>query len=209
MFFWYLGGRTVCNANLLWKPFHGLNPMRSLIQTMPKLAEEVMNRCVSLSYLPQHHPDYSEEFDFSLLASCDVENEDDSKSFSFFGPTVMVEWERETLLMHPLTQALLQWKWRTVGMPLFWINFLAFVCPFTAFTATVKGKQLIRAPSSTLPDEEDHKIFQKKDSFSVAIPVIIAIFIIIHMMKELYQITVQRWRYLIHFTNSVEWTYYL
>lgn len=194
------------------KPFHGLNPMRSLIQTMPKLAEEVMNRCVSLSDLPRHHPDYFKEFDFSLLSSCDAESGDDSKSFNFFGPAVMVEWERETLLMHPLTQALLQWKWRTVGMPLFWVNFLsylAFVCLFTAFATIERGQQLLRKPGSTPPDDEDHKIFRNKNSFSIAIPVIIAIFIIIHMMKELYQISVQRWRYLTHFTNFVEWTCYL
>lgn len=194
------------------KPFHGLNPMRSLIQTMPRLAEVVLSRCVSLSNLPRHHKDYFEEFDFSLLASCDVESGDDSRCFNFFGPAVMVEWERETLLMHPLTQALLQWKWRTVGMPLFWVNFLsylAFVCLFTSFAATERGQQLLRGPRSTLSDEEDHKIFQKKNSFSIAIPVIIAIFIIIHMTKELYQISVQRWRYLTHFTNFVEWTCYL
>ncbi|XP_015748041.1 PREDICTED: transient receptor potential cation channel subfamily A member 1-like [Acropora digitifera] len=186
--------------------------MRSLIQTMPRLAEVVLSRCVSLSDLPRHHPDYFEEFDFSLLASCDVESGDDSRCFSFFGPAVMVEWERETLLMHPLTQALLQWKWRTVGMPLFWVNFLsylAFVCLFTAFAVTERGKQLLREPHSTLSDEEDHKIFQNKNSFSIATPVIIAIFIIIHMTKELYQISVQRWRYLTHFTNFVEWTCYL
>ncbi|XP_068747164.1 transient receptor potential cation channel subfamily A member 1-like [Montipora capricornis] len=196
------------------KAFSGINPMKGLIQTMPKLAGEVLDRCVTHSDLPRHHPDYFVEFDFSLLASCDIENEEDNKSHgdSFFGPAVMVEWEREDLLMHPLTQALLQWKWRTVGLPLFWINFLsylAFVCLFTVFATTERGKQLVHKANSAQSDQEDHKIFRYKNSFSTGTPVVIAIFIFIHMMRELYQIGVQRWRYLTHFTNFIEWTCYL
>lgn len=192
----------------------GINPMKSLIQTMPRLAEEVMNKCVTYSDLSPHDPEYSVTFDFSFLAPCDNKGEDESKTegSGFFGPATMVECEREDLLMHPLSQALLQWKWNTVGKPLFWCNFLtyfAFVCLLNVFVVTEREKQLVLSSKFENSSSEDEKIFRFKSTFSSGAPVIIAIFICIHMLKEIYQIIVQQWRYFTHFTNLTEWCCYL
>ena len=191
------------------------NPMKSLIQTMPKVAEGVMNKCITFSDLPRCDPEYSVTFDFSLLAPFDGDStEDTNKSGEnpFFGPPVMVEWEREGLLTHPLSQALLQWKWMTVGLPLFWCNFLtylAFVSLFTAFTVTEREKQLVHSEQSANASDEDDKMFSNKSKFSTWTPVVIVIFICIHMLKEIYQMTTQRWRYFTHFTNLIEWCCYI
>ena len=174
--------------------------MKSLIQTMPKVAEKVMNKCITFSDLLQCDPEYSVTFDFSLLAPYDGDSEGTNKSGEnrFFGPAVMVESEREDLLSHPLSQALLRWKWTTVGQPLFWCNFLthlAFVCLFTAFTVTERENA----------SNEDDKMF----TFSTGTPVVIVIFICIHMLKEIYQMTIQQWRYFTHFTNLIDWCCYI
>ena len=187
--------------------------MESLIQSMPKLAEDVMSRCVTYSDLPRHDPEYSVTLDFSLLA-CDGESGVAGKpgGKSFFGPATMVESEREGLLMHPLSQALLQWRWITLGMPLFWGNFLtylAFVCLLTVFTVTERKKQLVLSSNSANSTYQDQKIFRFRSTFSTGAPVVIVIFICIHMIKELYQITVQKWRYFTHFTNLTDWTCYI
>ena len=124
----------------------------------------------------------------------------------------MIESEREDLLTHPLSQALLRWKWMTVGLPVFWCNFLtylAFVCLFTAFTVTEREKQLVHSEQSANSSNEDDKMFWNKSKFSTGTPVVIVIFIFIHMLKEIYQMTIQRWRYFTHFTNLIEWCCYI
>ena len=187
--------------------------MKNLIQSMPKLAEMVMDKCVIISDLPPGDPKYSLTFDFSL-----IEGQSDKKGAStgtgqrFFGPATMVESERERLLMHPLTQALLRWKWNTMGKPLFWLNFLtyfAFVLLVTTFAVTERQKQRVVSPSALNATDEDDKIFRFKTSFSTGVPILIVIFVCIHMIKELYQISIQKWRYFTHFTNYIEWCCYI
>ena len=196
------------------KADRGFNPMKSLIQTMPKVAKEVMNKCITFSDLPRCDPEYSVTFDFSLLAPYDGDSEGTNKSGEncFFGPAVMVESEREGLLTHPLSQTLLRWKWMTVGLRVFWCNFLtylAFVCLFTAFTVTERKKQLVYSEQSANASNEDDKMFRNRSTFSTGTPVVIVIFICIHILKEIYQMTIQQWRYFTHFTNLIEWCCYI
>ena len=187
--------------------------MKNLIRSMPKLAEMVMDRCVTCSAHPPGDPEYSVTFDFSLIA-CQGDKGDAStrEGWRFFGPATMVEFERETLLMHPLSQALLQWKWTTMGKPLFWLNFLsyfAFVLLVTTFAVTERQKQRLLSPSALNATDEDDKIFVRRTRFSNAVPILIVIFICIHIIKELYQIGIQKWRYFTHFTNYIEWCCYI
>ena len=179
---------------------------------MPRLAELVMDRCVTRSDHPRSHPEYSVTFNFSLLEHQGKEDGGSRrKGERFFGPATMVECERERLLTHPLSQALLQWKWSTLGKPLFWLNFLtyiSFVTLLTIFVVTERMKQRLLSPYSSNATEEDDKIFKFRTTFSTGTPFVIVIFICIHMIKELYQITVQKWRYFTHFTNYTEWCCY-
>ncbi|KAL9979953.1 hypothetical protein ACROYT_G008476 [Oculina patagonica] len=187
----------------------GASPMENLIQSMPKLAEMVMDRCVTYSDHPRGDPEYSVTFDFRLIAD---QGDKEDKRRRFFAPATMVEFERESLLMHPLTQALLQWKWSTLGRPLFWLNFLtyfAFVLLVTTFAITERQKQRVLSPSALNATDEDDKIFRHKTTFSTGVPFLIVIFICIHMIKELYQISIQKWRYFTHFTNYIEWSCYI
>lgn len=186
--------------------------MAQLIRKMPKLAEEVMNKCITYSDLPQSDPEYSVTFDFSLLTSDEASENQATRGKFFFGPATMVEAEREDLLVHPLCQALLQWKWIILGKPVFWCNFLTyliFVCLFTVFTLTERAKQHVFDSSSSKATKEDRKIFENRNAFSTGAPVLIALFICIHIAKEIYQITVQHWRYFAHFTNLTEWCCYI
>ena len=189
------------------------NPMKNLIQSMPRLAALVMDRCVTRSDHPRSDPEYSVTFNFTLLVNQGKEDGGSRrKEERFFGPATMVECERERLLMHPLSQALLQWKWSTLGKPLFWLNFLtyiSFVTLLTIFAVTERVKQRLLSPDASNATEEDEKIFKFRTRFSTGTPIVIVIFICIHMIKELYQITVQKWRYFTHFTNYTEWCCYL
>lgn len=190
----------------------GANPMKNLIQSMPRLAKLVMDRCMTRSDHPRGDPEYSVTFDFSLLAYQGKEDGGTCQGERFFGPATMVEWERERLLTHPLSQALLQWKWSTMGKPLFWLNFLtyiAFVSLVTIFAVTERMKQRLLPPGASNATDEDDKIFTFRTRFSTGVPIMIVIFICIHIIKELYQITVQKWRYFTHFTNYTEWCCYL
>lgn len=187
--------------------------MKNLIQSMPKLAEMVMDRCVTSSDHPRGDPEYSVTFDFRLIARQGYKQDNSTREGRrFFAPATMVEFERESLLMHPLTQALLQWKWSTMGRPLFWLNFLtyfAFVLLVTTFAITERQKQRLLSSSALNATDEDDKIFRYKTRFSTGVPILIVIFICIHMIKELYQISIQKWRYFTHVTNYTEWCCYI
>ena len=180
---------------------------------MPRLAELVMDRCVTRSVHPRSDPEYSVTFNFSLLVNQGKEDGGSRrKGERFFALATMVECARERLLTHPLSQALLKWKWSTLGKPLFWLNFLtyiSFVTLLTIFMVTERGKQRLLSPYTSNATEEDEKIFKSRTWFSTGTPILLVIFLCIHMIKELYQITVQKWRYLTHFTNYTEWCCYL
>lgn len=181
---------------------------------MPRLAQVVMDKCVTCSDDQRDDPDYSITFDFSILSGPgDKEDPRTSEGPRFFAPSYMVQYEREGLLMHPLSQILLQWKWNTMGRPLFAINFLsylAFVVLLSVFMIAERGKlRLFNPGAEDFQDDETDQLFRSRSGLSAGAPVLILIFICIHMIKEIYQIAIQKWRYLTHVTNYIEWCCYL
>ena len=192
----------------------GANPLKNLIKSMPRLAQVVMDKCVTCSDDQRDDPDYSITFDFSILSGPgDKEDPRTSEGPRFFAPSYMVQYEREGLLMHPLSQILLQWKWNTMGRPLFAINFLsylAFVVLLSVFMIAERGKlRLFNPGAEDFQDDETDQLFRSRSGLSAGAPVLILIFICIHMIKEIYQIAIQKWRYLTHVTNYIEWCCYL
>ena len=95
-----------------------------------------------------------------------------------------------------------------MGRPLFWINFLSyltFVVLLSLFLIAEREKLRLFYHVVIKSDE----LFKSRSAFSTGACFLIVIFICIHMIKELYQISIQKWRYLTHIANYVEWCCFL
>lgn len=190
-----------------------VNPLKDLIEKMPDIAERVLDRFVKYSDHPPNHPDFTMTFDFRLLEHERPPMKGRRRGERFFAPTTMAEFQRERLLMHPLSQMLLQWKWFALGKFVYWVDFLSFLVflvIFTHFLVTERSKQYVFDPSDDLanPSAEDEKLFKRRTTFTQHTPVAITVFICFHMAKELYQLAILRSRYL-HLTNLFEWSCYI
>ena len=157
-------------------------------------------------------PNFSASFDFRLLDPGPDEETTGSEE-KFFGPTTMVQHNRETLLLHPLTHALLRWKWVILGKGVYYLNlliYLIFVSLVTTFVVNSRSRVRIFL-NATEEANQDHKLFNNanRGHFSLSVPILVVIFAIAQMIKELYQIYLQRLKYFKQASNLLDWLVYV
>ncbi|XP_032238212.2 transient receptor potential cation channel subfamily A member 1 [Nematostella vectensis] len=199
------------------RPSDDVIPMQKIIETMPEVAEHVMDRCITCSSLPRHHHDYAVKFDLRLLDTSLEEEQDINNKGSpprFFAPSVMVAANSEKLLTHDLTQALIRLKLNSLGRPLYWFNFSTFavyLIMFTLFVINTRTGQSLFPPGSNKTDEEDAKLFDRprQNNYNLVFPYIVLLFVSLHVIKEIYQMYLLRWSYFTSVTNYLEWAGYL
>lgn len=216
------------------KDTHGHTPMKLLIEHFPESAELLMDRCIKRSeMIGSNDPNFSVTYDFHLL-----DPGPDDPAFvhgrRFFGPSTMVKHERKKLLLHPLTQVLLNQKWSTFGRFIYYFNFLSylvFVGLYSVFivierqklnftsTYEVQGLECYDEPSGEDVDGSSEvriervcyqvsEFFTGQTEFSQGFSYIVFIFAVIHLIKEVIQIILQRGRYFTEISNLLEWMLY-
>ena len=189
--------------------------MKILIEHFPEAASLVMDQCIKRSSHIKTDPNYIEHYDFHLLdpGPDDVTDVDGS---NFFGPTTMVKFNRESLLLHPLTQKLLDIKWASFGMYIYCFNlstYLVFLITYTTFVVTEREAQdfnpIKKDTNGTSRKAAPSDIFTKSTEFNGGVLFIALIFAGAHVVKEMFQLVVQKWRYFKDPSNITEWTLYL
>ena len=217
------------------KDINGHTPMKLLIEHFPESAELLMDRCVKRSNMTSSNdPNFSVTYDFHLL-----DPGPDDPAFvhgrRFFGPSTMVKHERKKLLLHPLTQVLLNQKWSTFGRFIYYFNFLTyliFVGLYSAFiiierdklnfttTYEVKGMECYNDVYSdydengTLQEYEEQicypvsEFYDGQTQFSKGFSYVVFVFAVVHLAKEIIQIIIQRFRYFTEISNLLEWVLY-
>lgn len=189
--------------------------MKILIEHFPEAASLVMDQCIKRSSHIKTDPNYIEHYDFHLLdpGPDDVTDVDGS---NFFGPTTMVKFNRESLLLHPLTQKLLDIKWASFGMYIYCFNlstYLVFLITYTIFVVTEREAQdfnpIKKDTNGTSRKAAPSDIFTKSTEFNGGVLFIALIFAGAHVVKEMFQLVVQKWRYFKDPSNITEWTLYL
>ncbi|KAJ8026613.1 Transient receptor potential cation channel subfamily A member 1-like [Holothuria leucospilota] len=136
-----------------------VTPMRKLIENMPDVAQEVLNRCSEENGESKDHPEYSITFDFEFLDdmfshwadkdaqdpfSADGALSSDATPYTYKDEilktnhplNMMVKLKRETLVSHPLIITLLSHKWDTFGRKFYYASlfiYLIFLMFFTGF----------------------------------------------------------------------------
>lgn len=187
--------------------------MKILIEHFPEAASLVMDHCLKRSSHIQTDPNYTEFYDFHLLDP-GPDDEDNLQGNRFFGPTTMVKFNREHLLLHPLTQKLLDVKWASFGRYIYYFNLLTymiFLITYTIFIVTERDVQDFN-PSKTQNGTQRvsvSEIFTRSTVLNGGILFVALIFAGANIFKEILQLIVQRRRYFKDVSNVTEWALYL
>ncbi|XP_074658298.1 transient receptor potential cation channel subfamily A member 1 homolog isoform X1 [Tubulanus polymorphus] len=223
-------------------------PMRKLIKKMPDVAEKVFMKCTSSNSMNAEHPKYKITFNYEFLDDMysywkeipqsesgtdpgDIYDEEfrlkeDVKPYSADSTLIkknhplmiMVQSNREDLLMHPLVTSLLRHKWNSFGRYVyygnlsFYVIFLTFLTTYTmvAFppfaycksTMNCTGCEDVRANGYTELLDETGKLILKISKW-----VIISL-TAFNLLRELFQIYQSKLHYLT-MENFIEWVMYV
>ena len=189
--------------------------MKILIEYFPEAASLVMDHCIKRSSHIKSDPNYTEYYDFHLL---DPGPDDESglDGNRFFGPTTMVKYNREGLLLHPLTQKLLDVKWASFGGYIYYFNlltYLVFLITYTVFVVTERNAQdfnpIKKEANGGKRSVKASDIFTKATKFNEVVLFIAVIFVGAHIAKEIFQLLVQGLKYFKDPSNITEWALYL
>lgn len=166
--------------------------MNILIKYFPEAASDVLSKCVSHSTdTTPAHPDYTVTYDFELLDP-GPDDPDFVAGNRFFGPQTMVKHKREELLLHPLTQALLDLKWRSFGGYIYYIGLLLYIWFLMSYTYFVVEQRKL------LPERRNEtdilKVYHIEGKY-YGIGVALAVFAGFQVLKELVQMLLQRKNY--------------
>ena len=152
----------------------------------------------------------------------------------FFGPTTMVTYGRESLLLHPLTTKLLDIKWKYFGKHVYYFNlvtYLVFLISYTLFivseraaqTFTVRSNSTVQANAVNAPLQQSvgstsavqgngikaSDIFERRTQLNSVVLTIALVFASGHMLKEVIQMFLQGRRYFCDPTNLTDWALYI
>ena len=183
---------------------HGHTPMKLLIEHFPESAEVLMDRCVKRSEMTSSNdPQFTVTYDFRLLDP----GPDDPAILNgrrFFGPSTMVKHERKQLLLHPLTQVLLNQKWSTLGRFVHYFNFLSYLVFVALFSTFIVIERKAFAPGRHGPIS-----YHEKETYQVkGLSYIVFSFTVVHLSKEILQILIERFKYFMEISNVMEWVLY-
>ena len=186
------------------KDIHGHTPMKLLIEHFPESAELLMDRCVKRSEMTSSNdPQFAVTYDFRLLDP----GPDDPAFLNgrrFFGPSTMVKHDRKQLLLHPLTQVLLNQKWSTFGRFVHYFNFLSYLVFVTLFSAFI----VMEREKFALGSHQPFLHYERQTLQRKGLPLIVFSFTVVNLSKEILQISFERFRYFMEISNVVEWMLY-
>ncbi|KAL9969342.1 hypothetical protein ACROYT_G021546 [Oculina patagonica] len=173
-----------------------VTPMEKLIQKLPEVAEIVLDQSISYCPLPTTHPDFTVTFNFHPLDPPDAI----TSCHRFFGPACMATYRRENLLNHSVTQMLLRWKWLVLGKFLNGFNllfFFVFLVLFSVFIVEERGRV-------NLSNDDVNTTSTKVEDEYKELPAVIFTFLIIALLKEIFQMFWLGLNYFKDYTNYVD-----
>ena len=195
----------------------GQTSISLLIENFPDAAEVVLNQCVHHSpHLNTTDPEYTVTYDFRYLDP-GPKVKDCSKRFS--AVKKMIKHARERLLLHPLTLKFNERKWIKLGRFGFFSNFftylilLVLLSIFVVEQRGVADLSLRNPPNITTPAEaykpKPSDVYKKDSGFTKSVPYIVLLMAILHILKEFFQIYMQRWKYFRDTSNYLDWILYI
>ncbi|KAK9527797.1 hypothetical protein VZT92_014329 [Zoarces viviparus] len=197
-------------ALLLFKPgsSHG-SPILDMIEFLPESTKHLLDCCVTESDDDHNSPDYHIEYNFRWL-QVPLESIKYYKDYRI-GPLAalnsMVQYNRIELLNHPICKKYLAMKWSAYGSLAHVINlsmYLLGLLPLTHLIVTLR-------PSMNITDTGEHRIimvevsFFEQSMFLSSSMVMVLVMSVYSVVKELVQISQQRWNYFKDYSNLSDW----
>ncbi|XP_072042795.1 transient receptor potential cation channel subfamily A member 1-like [Amphiura filiformis] len=105
----------------------GHSPMRRLIARLPEAALLVMDQCVTHSHEDTNHPDLKITYDYRYIDPGPDDISFDKNKMRYFALETMVEFRREKLLAHRLSQTSLSKKWKSFARYFNYFDFLVYL----------------------------------------------------------------------------------
>lgn len=192
--------------------YGSLNPMTALIQGFPEAAELIMDRSVQRSTTTKGKSTSVEiTYNFHYL---DPGPNDTSGpgGVRYLGLLDMIKYKRQDLLTHPVARKLLALKWNKFGKVLYGLNFLLYAVFLNCLTLFIwEQRQDIyggQMDNVNISNNDTHQIHIRED-YTGFIPLLIMVFSSFHLLKEIYQMYLLRFRYFLDLANFLEWALYM
>ncbi|XP_067037370.1 transient receptor potential cation channel subfamily A member 1-like isoform X2 [Acropora muricata] len=172
----------------------GFTQLQRLVIKMPLAAEKFLDNCVEECGEKEKSDDYSVTYDLMLLQGMpDVKKHDPKRYLDSLH--TMVKYKRVNCLSHPVTGAIMNIKWRSVGWKAYIMNlgfYILFLVMLTAMTVLLeKDTENTQSPLLDVP------------RFTI---VVMSLF---HLLKEIFQIWDEKFKYLLKIDNWMEWFLYM
>ena len=192
----------------------GQTSISLLVENFPDAAAVALNQCVHHSpHLNTTDPEYTVTYDFKYLDP-GPEVKECSKRFS--AVETMIKHARERLLLHPLTLKFNERKWIKLGKFGFLGDFVTYFILLVLLSSfVVEQRQVVDlSPPNRTASAEAYKlkpsdVYKKDSGFTKSVPFIVLLMAILHMLKEFFQIYMQRWKYFKDTSNYLDWILYI
>ncbi|XP_016142138.1 transient receptor potential cation channel subfamily A member 1-like [Sinocyclocheilus grahami] len=186
-------------------------PVIDIIEFLPESFKHLLDRCILESDHDANSPDYHIKYGFQWLQapiqSMKYAKADKAmKCQPLAAMNAMVQYNRLELLTHPVSQKYLEMKWKAYGSKVHLLNlavYLLGLLPLTYLILNLRPKQdvfgnntsVIMVPVS----------FREQKSLISACIIMVLVFNVYSVCKELVQMAQQRINYFTDFSNPADW----
>jgi hypothetical protein len=156
------GDETLCQYLVSHDKWHELMssvdksgkwPMAKLIKNAPETAKRILDNSKEIkSILPSTHPDYLVTYNYEW-----IDNNHIGKPY--FGPYTMAKYHREDLIEHPVTQAIIDLKWKSISK--WYFTLLVIYAVFISLLSALVHDEKIRDRNQTqhnISNQAQHNI---------------------------------------------------
>ncbi|KAM4606588.1 transient receptor potential cation channel subfamily A member 1b [Polymixia lowei] len=187
-------------------------PVMDMIEFLPASYKYLLDHCVKESDDDPNSPEYNIEYNFQWLqAPIALKKYSKTDKTLMIQPlaalNAMVQYNRIELLTHPVCQKYLRMKWLAYGSKAHVLNmclYLLGLLPLTHLIVTLR-------PSLNTTDTGDHEVVMvpvaltKQSIVSFFCMVMVLVMNVYAIVKEVVQISQQRWNYFKDVSNLSDW----
>ncbi|XP_002741541.2 transient receptor potential cation channel subfamily A member 1-like [Saccoglossus kowalevskii] len=187
---------------------NGYTPLKSLIEKLPDVALNVLDKCVTYSNPDKTVTDLKVTYDYKYI---DTDPATVDTNFRWNALSTMIECGRESLVSHELSQQILKLKWRRFVRYFFALDFITYTIFLVSLTLYAAYNPLIATPdlnADGCPNTSDFYnadgSLMKQNYNMVVLEIVIALFCVIQVFKEVFEFFNQKLQYFLDYVNYTE-----
>ncbi|XP_023272618.1 transient receptor potential cation channel subfamily A member 1 [Seriola lalandi dorsalis] len=186
------------------------SPILDMIEFLPETYKHLLDRCVRESDDDHNSPDYHIEYNFRWLQAPLTAKKLTDKIMTYQplpALNAMVRYNRIELLNHPVCKKYLAMKWVAYGSTAHVLNMFLYLLGLLPLTHLIVALR----PTMNTTETGEHTItmvpisFIEQSLFLSFCMVMVLVMNLYCIVKELLQISQQRWNYLKDYSNQCDW----